>query len=182
MSNTISIGKVFFDLYIDYFFETSGTASCGTTGIIKKKNNEKIEREGKTYIYIYYIHIHIFFHVSPVSCQCLARVSRCLAPVSPVSRAVSPLSRAVSPSVSRLPLSRARLAPVFSRKATLEPKTMARGSWRCLEEATEKFGRFPGLKASTQNSFSVVPPKIRNLPFRYYNLGSDRSRLFFAQN
>ena len=33
MSNTISIGKVFFDLYIDYFFETSGTASCGTTGI-----------------------------------------------------------------------------------------------------------------------------------------------------
>ena len=32
MSNTISIGKVFFDLYIDYFFETSGTASCGTTG------------------------------------------------------------------------------------------------------------------------------------------------------
>ena len=34
MSNTISIGKVFFDLYIDYFFETSGTASCGTTGII----------------------------------------------------------------------------------------------------------------------------------------------------
>ena len=35
MSNTISIGKVFFDLYnIDYFFETSGTASCGSTGII----------------------------------------------------------------------------------------------------------------------------------------------------
>ena len=33
MSNTISIGTCSSDLYIDYFFETSGTASCGTTGI-----------------------------------------------------------------------------------------------------------------------------------------------------
>ena len=32
MSNTISIGTCSSDLYIDYFFETSGTASCGTTG------------------------------------------------------------------------------------------------------------------------------------------------------
>ena len=34
MSNTISIGTCSSDLYIHYFFETSGTASCGTTGII----------------------------------------------------------------------------------------------------------------------------------------------------
>ena len=33
MSNTISIGTCSSDLYIHYFFETSGTASCGTTGI-----------------------------------------------------------------------------------------------------------------------------------------------------
>ena len=33
MSNTISIGICSSDLYIHYFFETSGTASCGTTGI-----------------------------------------------------------------------------------------------------------------------------------------------------
>ena len=32
MSNTISIGTCSSDLYIHYFFETSGTASCGTTG------------------------------------------------------------------------------------------------------------------------------------------------------
>ena len=30
-----SIGTCSSDLYIDYFFETSGTASCGTTGIYK---------------------------------------------------------------------------------------------------------------------------------------------------
>ena len=33
MSNTISIGTCSSDLYIHYFFETSGTASCGTTGM-----------------------------------------------------------------------------------------------------------------------------------------------------
>ena len=35
-----SIGTCSSDLYIDYFFETSGTASCGTTGIYSnlKKN------------------------------------------------------------------------------------------------------------------------------------------------
>ena len=33
MSNTISIGTCSSDLYIHYFFETSGAASCGTTGI-----------------------------------------------------------------------------------------------------------------------------------------------------
>ena len=32
MSNTISIGTCSSDLYIDYFFETSGAASCGSTG------------------------------------------------------------------------------------------------------------------------------------------------------
>ena len=34
LSQTILLAHVCSDLYIDYFFETSGTASCGTTGNI----------------------------------------------------------------------------------------------------------------------------------------------------
>ena len=39
MSNTISIGTCSSDLYIHYFFETSGAASCGTTGSIDADSN-----------------------------------------------------------------------------------------------------------------------------------------------
>ena len=35
MSRTISVGTCSCVLYIDYLFQTSGTASCGTTGSIK---------------------------------------------------------------------------------------------------------------------------------------------------
>ena len=45
-----SIGTCSSDLYIDYFFETSGTASCGTTGkVIHRSFNSIRSKNHKIY-------------------------------------------------------------------------------------------------------------------------------------
>ena len=69
MSNTISIGTCSSDLYIHYFFETSGTASCGTTGNGNDNyKNNMAETAMIEYVYMYmyvyeaYTHIYIYIH------------------------------------------------------------------------------------------------------------------------
>ena len=71
MSNTISIGTCSSDLYIHYFFETSGTASCGTTGIYIYMCIETVHNspEGA---------LHILPHLLATHLQCESVIVVCL--------------------------------------------------------------------------------------------------------